>query len=250
VLLSEGSSLTSREFVTVLGRGGVDVELVTSSSLPIARFSRWCKAVHRVPAPSVDPVGYLQAVDMLMASGRFDALLPTHEQGWLLAVGRELLPHAAVVVSSAAAFDEVVSKVAFARVGDAVGLPQPAWHLVRDEGDLRALGFPVWVKASFSTAGRGVRLANDRREAVAAWRNLTAAGLGEVMIQTRAEGRYAQVQGLFDHGRMVAAAASEQLAAGVGGSAAARISVDHPLAVDALARLGEHLSWHGGIDLD
>jgi hypothetical protein len=49
---------------------------------------------------------------------------------------------------------------------------------------------------------------------------------------------------------LVAAAASEQLAIGAGGSAAARLSVAHPLAVDALSRLGTHLSWHGGLDLD
>ena len=70
------------------------------------------------------------------------------------------------------------------------------------------------------------------------------------MIQQAAVGRYAQVQGLFDEGRMMAAAVSEQLAVGAGGSAAARLSVDHPLAVDALARLGAHLGWHGGIALD
>ena len=185
-----------------------------------------------------------------MASGRFDALLPTHEQAWLFAVGRDLLPDAAMAVADAQAFDQVASKVAFARTCDAAGLGQPPWHPVRDVPDLDVLGFPVWVKASFSTAGRGVRRVSDHSQAVDAWRELAAAGMGEVMIQASAPGRYAQVQGLFDHGRMVAAAASEQLAVGAGGSAAARVSADHPLAVDGLARLGEHLGWHGGIDLD
>ncbi len=250
VLLSEASSLTAREFMTVLGRGGVEVEVVTGAPLPISKFSRWCGAVHRVPAPSVDPIGYLRAVDALLASGRFDALLPTHEQAWLFAVGREYLPHAAVAVATPEAFDQVESKVVFARVLDATGLPQPQWRLVECEDDLDALGFPVWVKASFSTAGRGVRHVHDRQEALSAWAELTASGIGDVMVQKSAQGRYAQVQGLFDRGRLIAAAVSEQLAVGAGGSAAARLSVDHPHAVDALTRLGEHLNWHGGIDLD
>ena len=40
VLLSEASSLTARETLTVLGREGVNVEAVTGSRAPIARFSR------------------------------------------------------------------------------------------------------------------------------------------------------------------------------------------------------------------
>jgi hypothetical protein len=250
VLLSEASSLTAREFMTVLGRGGVEVEAVTAASMPIAKFSRWCSALYRAPAPSVEPVGYLRAVDALMASGRFDALLPTHEQAWLFAVGRDYLPHAAVAVATPEAFDQVESKVAFAGVLEATGLPQPQWRRVECEDDLDALGFPVWVKASFSTAGRGVRHAHDHQEALSAWMELTASGIGDVMVQKSARGTYAQVQGLFDRGRLIAAAVSEQLAVGAGGSAAARLSVDHPHAVDALARLGEHLNWHGGIDLD
>jgi hypothetical protein len=250
VLLSEASSLTAREFVTVLGRHGVQVEAMTASSLPLARFSRWCRAVHHAPAPSADPVGYLQAVDSLMASGRFDALLPTHEQAWMFAVGRSLLTHAPIAVASAEAFDQVASKIAFATVADTIGLPQPAWRRVGDEPDLGGLGFPVWIKASFSTAGRGVYRAADHAQAIDAWRALSAAGADEVMIQSPAQGCYAQVQGLFADGELIAAAASEQLALGAGGSAAARVSVDHPLAVDALARLGAPLGWRGGIALD
>jgi len=36
----------------------------------------------------------------------------------------------------------------------------------------------------------------------------------------------------------------------MGGSAAARLSVDHPVARRHLARLGEALQWHGGLTLD
>ena len=249
VLLSEASSLTAREFVTVLGSRGVDVEVVTSAAMPIAKFSRWCRGVHYAPAPSVDPVGYLREVDALMASGRFDALLPTHEQAWLFAAGRHLLPHASVAVASFEAFDKVESKVAFAKTLDELNLPQPRWRLVGREDDLDALGFPVWLKAAYSTAGRGVRHAQNHQEAAASWTELGGDG-GEVMLQEGAAGTYGQVQGLFEQGRLVAAAISEQVAVGAGGSAAARLSVDHPAAVEGLRRLGVHLDWHGGLDLD
>lgn len=248
VLLSEASSLTSREFETVLGTRGVLVEAVSAVDAPLARFSRWCAAVHRAPAPSTDPLGYLHAVDGLMATGRYDALLATHEQAWLFAAGRHLLPHAALAVADVDAFDGAQSKIEFARVLDALGLPQPAWRRVRAAEELGKLGFPVWVKAAFSTAGRGVRLAHDHREATASWRRMAADG--EVMIQAPATGTYGQVGALFDRGRLVAAACSEQIGAGAGGSAAARLSVRHPEAVEAARMVGRHLGWHGGLTLD
>lgn len=251
VLLSEASSLTAREFTTVLGRAGVDVEAVSSSAAPIVRFSRWCRRVHHAPAPSADPVGYLNRVDQLMATGAFDAVLATHEQAWLFAAGSELLPHAHPAVAGLDAFDQVQSKTAFAALLDGLGLPQPAWRLIVSEDDLEALGFPVWVKAAFSTAGRGVARASALEQARALWRRFATADPSmPVMVQAEADGRYAQVQGVFDHGRLLAAAVSEQLATGAGGSAAARLSVDHPAAVDALTTLGAHLGWHGGITVD
>ncbi|MHA7986906.1 ATP-grasp domain-containing protein [Rathayibacter sp. CAU 1779] len=248
VLLSESSSLTAREFVTVLGARRVRVEAVCWSALPIARFSRWCARVHEVPAPGADPVGYLRAVDRLMSTGRFDALLPTHEQSWLFAVGRALIPHAAVMVADAAGFDRLQSKISFARTIDALGLRQPEWRQVHGADDLGLLGYPVWVKAAVSTAGRGVRLARSRAEAERCLAEF--APLGEVMIQRGTPGRYRQVQGVFDHGRPLGVAVSEQLAVGVGGSAAARLSVRDDAAVDALSRVGSALNWHGGLDLD
>ena len=70
------------------------------------------------------------------------------------------------------------------------------------------------------------------------------------MAQQPAAGRYGQVQGLFDRGRLIAVHSSVQRAAGVGGSAAARVSVDHPVAREHVAAIGRTLGWHGGLTLD
>jgi len=43
---------------------------------------------------------------------------------------------------------------------------------------------------------------------------------------------------------------SELVGTGAGGSAAARVSVDHPLPRAHIERLGRHLRWHGGLTLD
>lgn len=256
MLLSEGSSLTAREFVAVLGARGIDVEVASPTRRPLASFSRWCRAVRPVPAPGDDPVGYLRALDALLAAGRCTALLATHEQAWLLAAGERYLPHARgrLAVAGAGAFERVQSKISFAALCDELGIPQPAWHEVGCEADLDRVGYPVWVKAAYSTAGRGVRRAATRAEAVSAWRALGGTGTAgdpvKVMVQAPAAGAYRQVAALFDRGRLIAAACSQRIGLGAGGSAAARLSVADPGAVDAVVRLGRELEWHGGLTCD
>lgn len=110
---------------------------------------------------------------------------------------------------------------------------------------------PYYVKAPFSTAGVGVRRVTDTGEAQDAFLALRASvGDGPLMVQAAAQGEYAQVQALFDHGRLVAAHESIQTAVGVGPSAAGRVSVQHPFARSEVAYLGKRLAWHGGLTLD
>jgi hypothetical protein len=250
VLLSEASSLTAREHLSVLGPTGIDVDALSSVSLPLSRFSRWSSQIIRVPAIPEDPLGYLEAIGRLLTSGRYDALLPTHEQAWLLAAGRHLLPSdVPLAVSPIEAFDLVQSKVDFCRLLDEMGLPQPAWSLVTGPDHVAAVGFPCWMKAEFSTAGRGVRHVESRESAARAFAELCAPDV-RVLVQQPAEGSYAQVAALFSHGQLVAVHCSEQVGVGAGGSAAARIGVDHPLVREHVTRLGAFLGWHGGLTMD
>jgi hypothetical protein len=249
VLLSEASSLTAREHLSVLGPAGVEVDAASSSRLPIARFSRWCRHAVPVPRSAEDPKGYLAAVAAALRGGRYDALLPTHEQAWLFAAGRRFLPpDAPVAVAEAEAFDQLQGKVACARLFGELGLPQPEWMVVTDLDRVARVRLPCWLKASFSTAGRGVRYVTTAEEATHAFTEL--AGTAPMLAQQPATGTYAQVAGLFDHGRLIAVHTSELAGTGAGGSAAARVSVGHPQPREDIERLGRHLGWHGGLTLD
>ncbi len=252
ILFSEGSSLTAREFLSVLGPAGHHIEVVDPNPVCICRFSRWTRRVHHAPPPGIDPIGYLETVNRLLATGAFDVLLPTHEQAWLFAAGRHRLSaDAPVAVASAAAFAQVQGKIAFARLSDELGLPQPRWRIVDGLGDLADWPRPFYLKAPFSTAGTGVRRVMTLGDAEAAFEPLRAAADGgPLLAQAAAVGAYAQVQALFDNGRLVAAHTSAQTAVGMGSSAAGRVSVDHPFARRDIALLGAHLSWHGGLTLD
>jgi hypothetical protein len=248
VLLSEGASLTARETLTVLGSRGIRADVLTWGGWPVGRFSRWRRRLIAAPPPGRDPLGYLAVVSRLCASGEYAAVLPTHEQAWLFAAGRHLLPSdAPIAVASAAAFDKVQGKAEFAALLDELAIPQPTWW--RCDARPATVPYPHWVKASYGTAGRAVRRVENEKQERTAIRDLSAGG-GTVIGQAPAPGQYGQVQALFAHGRLVAAHCSVGIGTGAGGSAAARLSVDHPAARDYAARLGAHLDWHGGLTLD
>jgi hypothetical protein len=251
VLLTEGSSLTSREVITCLGPLGHELEVLDPDPMCLARFSRWTRRVHSAPRAADDPHEYVARLARTVSERAIDVVLPTHEQAWLLAAARAQLPAGlALGLADESAFARVQSKLSFAATLDELGLPQPEWRTVRAAGDLAGLGYPYWLKSPYSTAGAGVREVRDRRSRDRALSELLARSDGAVMAQQPAQGRYAQVQGLFDHGTLLAAHTSEQRGEGMGGSAAARLSVDHPAARAQLLRLGSALRWHGGITLD
>lgn len=249
ILLTEGSSLTAREVVTCLGPLGYHLEVLDPDPICLARFSRWVRRVHRAPSAGADPLGYLQALGEVVRERAIDVVLPTHEHAWLLAVAGDLLPaRVRVSIAEPSAFALVQSKLAFAKLLDQLALPQPQWRVIEDVADLAALEFPYWLKAPFSTAGQGVKEVLDEATREAALSAL-AAHL-PLMAQRPAQGQYGQVQALFDRGRLVAAHTSVQQGVGVGGSSAARLSVDHPLAREHVAVLGDAIGWHGGLTLD
>ena len=90
----------------------------------------------------------------------------------------------------------------------------------------------------------------DGRSRAAAVDRLLMNGNAQVMAQQSARGQYGQVQALFDRGRLVAVHTSVQAGVGIGPSAAARLSVDHPEPRRDIQILGEALGWHGGLTLD
>src|SRR5580692_9958887 len=59
VLLSEGSSTSAREALTVLAGQGHEVEFCDPDAHCLTRFSRLAARFHRCPGLRDDPIGYL-----------------------------------------------------------------------------------------------------------------------------------------------------------------------------------------------
>jgi len=259
VLLSEGNSTSSREAITILGLSGHLVEVCDPSSYCLARFSRFVRKFHRCPAMRDDPSGFLRFIEELLATGYFDVLLPTHEQGFLFArVRQRLEDRVGLALPSFESYRTAHSKAGFSRLLDQLGLPQPATRIVKSAGELRdAMSFPSIVKTSVGTASRGIWFVRNDGDLEAALQELSAQDLSvngafadEVLVQELVAGTTEKAQAVFCHGKLLGFHAFRQIAAGAGGGEAIKQSVSRLNVRTLLATIGEKLAWHGALSVD
>lgn len=254
VLVSEGSSTSGREAVTILGFAGHHVEVCDPSRWCLARYSRFVRKYHHCPGLRADPAGYLRFVERLLASQHFDVLLPTHEQGFLFArAAQRRTLRAGLALPDFASYRIAHGKAGFSRLLDQLGLPQPPTRIVTSAGELReAVQFPSVVKTSIGTASRGIWFVRDSSDLNRALYDLETAGdlAGEVLVQDLITGTVEKAQSVFCRGRLVGFHAYRQVAAGAGGGEAVKESVSRPAIRACLETIGAHLGWHGALSVD
>jgi predicted ATP-grasp superfamily ATP-dependent carboligase len=254
VLVSEGSSTSGREAITILGLSGHLVEVCDPNPYALARFSRFVEKFHRCPGLRDDPAGYLAFVEKLLAERHFDVLLPIHEQGFVLArVQQRLLDRVGLALPGFENYRIAHSKAGFSRLLDRWGLPQPATRIVTSESELRdAIRFPSVLKTSVGTASRGVWLARNTGDLEVALHDLNTSGAfsDEVLVQEWIPGATEKAQAVFCRGRLIGFHAYRQIAAGAGGGDAIKQSVIRPPLRRYVTDIGERLAWHGALSVD
>jgi hypothetical protein len=254
VLLSEGSSTSAREAITVLGLAGHIVEVCDPSLVCLGRFSRFVSKFHRCPGLRDDPAGYLSFVDKLLAERAFDVLLPIHEQGFAFArVKQRFETRVGLALPVFESYRTAHSKSGFSRLLDELRLPQPATLIVTSPSQLRdAVRFPCVVKTSIGTASRGIWFVRDDNGLTQALQDLGAmdAFAGEVLIQDLVAGATEKAQAIFLRGKLLGFHAWRQIAAGAGGGEAIKQSVRRPGVRADVAIIGERLGWHGALSVD
>jgi predicted ATP-grasp superfamily ATP-dependent carboligase len=254
VLVSEGSSTSAREAITILGLAGHHVEICDPSPWCLARFSRFVRKFHHCPPLRDDASGYLAFVEALLDAGRFDVLLPTHEQGFLFArAAKRLAGRVALALPAFENYRVAHGKATFSRLLDELRLPQPLTAIVTSESALRAaVRFPCVIKTSIGTASRGIWFVRDGRDLDGAVSELAAseAFAGEVLVQEWIASTIEKAQSVFGRGRLLGFHAYRQVAAGVGGGEAIKESVSRPGIRVMLGEIGERLAWHGALSID
>src|SRR6202171_3671409 len=216
VLVTEGSSTSAREAITILGLSGHRVEVCDPSPYCLARFSRFVRKFHRCPGLRTDPAGFLTFVERLLATQHFDVLLPTHEQGFLFArVPERFEGRVGLALPSFESYRAAHSKAGFSRLLDQLGLPQPATAIVTSASALRdAICFPAVAKTSVGTASRGIWFVRNAHDLESALHDLnTGDGFADdVLVQQLVAGTTEKAQSVFCHGRLIGFHAYRQVA--------------------------------------
>jgi predicted ATP-grasp superfamily ATP-dependent carboligase len=254
ILLSEGSSLSSREAITALGLAGHRVELVSSDPMCLGRFSRFVRRVHRAPASGADPGGYLAAVIEVVKAGNIDALLPVHEQAYLFAAARKQLPPGlGIALADFETFEQVQSKAGLAALLARLKVPQPFTELIRSADQFATeRPYPFFVKAAFGTASVGVWRVRDvrQRDALLAQLEQQQAFAEGLLVQAAVSGALERTQAVFDRGGLVASHIYRQVVEGPGGGDVLKISVNRAEVRATVERIGQALKWHGALSFD
>jgi predicted ATP-grasp superfamily ATP-dependent carboligase len=256
VLLTEGSSLSSREAVWALGLAGHEIEVCDPDPLCLDRFSRYVKRVHRSPRFGGDPAAYLAFVLDVLQRGSHDVLLPVHEQVLLFAKVREAIPpRVGLAVSSFTAISTLLSKVSFARLLAELGLPAPPTRVVRSRAELEEPHpYPYYVKTAIGTATSGVWRIETLGDLSAVLMALSARGLPdgetELLVQEAAPGTLEAAQAVFDRGRLVAFHTYRSVSQGARGGLTVREGVRRPQVRVHVEALGASLAWHGSLNID
>ncbi len=255
ILFTEGASLSARQ--TLYGVGPYhDIDILDPDPLCQCRFSSFVRRFIRSPSFSKQPAEFLRFITKLIDEGKYDVLLPTHEQGYLLSRFREpLAKRVGLALPEFSSFELLQNKADFSRLLTQLGLPQPHTAMVRTPAEAaQAARYPFYLKLAHGTAGSGVwRIVHETElnERLAHLeRNQLIGPNSELLVQQPGRGVQSTVQAVFNRGEIVGIHSFEARQLGVGGMSTARTSADHPLVREHIARLGRHLDWHGALFID
>jgi hypothetical protein len=217
-----------------------------------------CAEISPLPGPAHRiPAGFLAFIEHLIASGRFDVLLPTHEQGLLFAKVRDRINgRIAVALPS---FRQLLHRAQQGRFSAdcliAFDLPQPPTRILKSQSEPRGArrDFGRGEKRSVGTASRGIwfvqneselasRAARDRHEAAALTKCWCRKGY-------RAPRRRRSQYSL--RGRLLGFHVLRAVAPGItAANVAIKESVHARPCVSHLEKLGAIVDWHGGLSAD
>ncbi|HEX2476219.1 MAG TPA: hypothetical protein VHK01_15820, partial [Lacipirellulaceae bacterium] len=255
ILMTEGSSISARQIIYDLGRRH-RIDVLDPDPLCQCRVSTLVRRWHRCPSFTADPCGFLNCLRERLRRGRYDVLLPPHDEVFLLSRVRDRLER--LVRIAIPDFDVIrllQSKLQFHALANELRLPQPEAHVLTDQREIDSWDdYPRYAKLDFGTAGQTVRLVHDRDELVEAIDNFREHGWWSsgmpILMQRPATGAQGFVRAIFNCGQLVAHHATVLLRRGVGGAAVAKVGVRHPVVAEHMRRLGERLQWHGALFCD
>ena len=256
ILFPEGSSLSARQALNALGGLGYKIDICDPDPTCICRFSKYVQRYYQCPQIGKDPIEYLKFMIGLIKMEKYDVLLPIHEQAFLFSKAyNQISKYTHVAISGFKTFSILQSKVEFMRLLEKLNIPHPESQFFRTKEEIEHIKlFPCYIKLAYGTAGHGTWRINNKVELLAVLEELDSGNFfdsnSELLVQNAVSGSLCVTQALFDKGKLILTHCYQLRSEGVGGSASARVGVNHPMVIEHLKLVGEYLNWHGCLMLD
>jgi hypothetical protein len=288
ILLTDASSLTSRQVATILHNRFYEVHALNSSGtfFALCNLTSCVRKTHPVPSFGADPYVWLEALIKVWETeketkvsrdqgveerqrGRrgkgFDVLIVTQEMIAIVAAEKERLLNIGVkfAVPEFEALRRVMGKRgsmdALRRAG--LDIPETLMDVQANllggmepalpEAIVTTLEFlPGYLKTDIGTASRGVTRVETITDLRAALSSLDAKTRDIVILQKEIQGNLVMISGVFAHSCLLAWHACLRTHAGPGGGATKKISLPLSVIETQLRALGKELGWHGALSAD
>ncbi|KAE9368506.1 glutathione synthetase ATP-binding domain-like protein [Stipitochalara longipes BDJ] len=259
ILLTDASGLTSRQVSTILSQKHHEVHVLSPPGIGITKLTSHTFRCHPVPAFSNSPYAWLDATLSVLRSEKFDILLCTQEQVFIVSAEAKLVEETSVkfAVPDFESLRRVMDKVSACQVLSEAGLPQPESVVLNSSletlSKCEAL-LPGFVKTPIGTGSTGVRRAANSEDLASIVADYVAKGYfdngGELLVQKEIQGNLLMVCGIYDHGRLRAWHACLRVREGIGGGASKKLSLPLEVVGEHLQGLGRLLNWHGALSFD
>lgn len=146
VLILGARAPASLEWARAFHAAGWRVTVADSLAWPVARASRAAAGYARLPEPSVHPARWLEAVRRIVIELGIDLALPTCEEAFYLASGRDALP-CQVIVERFELLHQLHHKHRFAMMTAGWAAPAPETRLLESPEAVMSMrrAAPAWV---------------------------------------------------------------------------------------------------------
>jgi len=241
-----------------LHRKGVQVEVASHESCPLAGYSRTVAVKHRYPDPLEHEFDFIEWVAERLASECYSLIVPVTERTVTpLLRHRQGLTDARLAMAPSDALAVVLDKSRTMALATQLGIPTPSGHTVTDLAELGPLEpelrYPVVVKPVSSVGSnksRNVQLTVSYAENRNELETLCAHALhhGAALLQEHFSGDGVGIELIADHGKVVYAFQHlrQHEVPLTGGGSSLRMSVPiTPALLDASQKLMAALGWHG-----
>lgn len=167
VLITGARAPAAVELAILFNQIGAEVHVADSTPLLLAAGLTCVADSHRLPPARDNPSSYARAVAELVQRVEIDLVVPTCEEVFFLAAGRDAGYDIPLLAPPLATLRQVHDKFAFAQLAKAAGVAVPDAQLLTSTADVARLGArsrSLVVKPCFSRFGTQTRIGVDASE--------------------------------------------------------------------------------------